>query len=196
MQRYKLNAVQLAVALACIAGIGMAASHYASHAYLAAVNVGPGNGAREVEFISASTTTADSYVELQSGKAAVYKVATAQSTAVTNVVLNTTNGLDAADTVLIVHGTGAVDYRTIAGMGADGLCTFTVAPSAALTTAARLWELETAARYYLPFTSLGTNETKVMLPLQVGGALYKSYGVPIRLQLSGTNCVLSVTTGD
>lgn len=199
MKRYnQIAAALLAVAIAGLAVVATAGSHYSSHAYLAAVNVGPGNGARSLEFLSAYTTTEGAYVELQAGKPTVYSVATAQSSAVTNFTLNSVTGLTANDTVIIVHATGAVDYRTVAGVvSATALCTLTAAPSAALTTAARMWELETQGKYYLPFLYSGTNtETKVTAPLQLSGKLYTGYGVPIRLQLSGTNCVISATTGD
>lgn len=192
----KLTTAIMAIML--LAGyIVQAGSFYSSHAYLAAVNVGPATGVRELSYLGAYTTTAGAYVSLLAGGGTVYKVATAQATAVTNVLLSTTNGLAADDEVLIVHATGAVDHRVIAGCGASGLCTFTAAPSAALTTAARLWKIAAAGRYYLPFTYSSTNAlAKTTLPLALSGRLYQAAGVPIRLTLSGTNCVLSATTAD
>lgn len=197
--RYKIMMIAAAFAMLLVwmtAG-AQAGSFYASHAYLAAANVGPATGARSLEFLSAYTTTEGAYVEIMAGTPTVYKVDTAQSTAVTNVTMSTTNGLTVADTVLIVHATGTVDYRVIAGLGASGLVTFTEAPSSALTTGGRMWRLAAAGRFYLPFIYSGTNTlTKVTQPLQISGQLYTGYGVPFRVQLSGTNCVLTGTTGD
>lgn len=193
----KHNWIASAAIIALLAGLVQAGSHYSSHAYLAAVNIGPVTGVRELSYLGAYTTTEGAYASLLAGGSTVYKVATAQSSAVTNVTLNSVTGLAANDEVLIVHATGTVDYRVVAGTGASGLCTFTAAPSAALTTGARLWEIAAAARYDLPFTYSGTNtETKVTLPLSVSGRLYQAAGVPFRIVLSGTNCVLSATTID
>ena len=190
----------IAIALLCCALLGyvaQASSFYSSHAYLANVNIGPRDGVRELAYLGAYTTTAGAYVSLQAGGSTVYKVATAQSSAVTNVTLDSVTGLAAADTVLIVHANGTVDYRVIAGVGASGLCTFTAAPSAALTTGARLWELAAAARYDLPFVYYDTNTTsKTTLPLNVSGRLFQAAGVPFRITLTGTNCVLTATVID
>jgi biopolymer transport protein ExbD len=198
MNRY-LKALTFGLAIVLMAACQVqAASYYATHATLAAVNIGPSGGQRDLTFVSATATNVGAYVELLAGGSTTYKVATAQSSAVTNVIFNSVTGLAVNDKLLVVHADGTVDYRTVAGVTAlTKQVDLNAAPSKALTTGGRIWEISTAGRYTLPFIYDGTtNAVKVTLPLLLNGSIFRAYGVPIRLELTATNGSLSVTTTD
>ncbi len=189
-QTKTLFKIVVALAVLCILGAPVIYaelySEYDSGTSSAAVTFGPGTGVTVVKAVSATTDKEDGAVKIYtrggSGKTAATSAAAASATHIP--LTNTGLGLNTNDTMVIVHNTGNVEYRTVSGYTSTTNITLNSGLTYALTTSDYIYEVSQDFEIVVGFDGAGsgTNDS-----VNLTGDIYASPSdSPVYVVLDGT----------
>lgn len=168
---------------------------YASGTTSAAVTFAPAAGVRTVESVYATTDKENGAVKFYVwNQVAKYSPTVAQSVATSIVyVANSANTLTTNDAIVVVHASGAADYRTVSANTTTNM-TLSSNLSAALTTAGKIYELTQGGEIVVGFdgAATGTNDTLVTS----GNVFCTPGGSPLYVVLDGTGTAKLQVTVD